>query len=106
MLTPAHRTLVALGGEGRMSHQWESTSTAQEAKPDTPTCSTQDLVVQHVSVMSHVQLLFPEDRCTMDHTNSDTGSSGRFLVEKIARSLILLGKFWWSSIFWRHSKVL
>lgn len=102
--SPAHGTPVALGGGGRTSHWWESTSTAQETKLDTPTCSTEDLEVQHVPSVSHVQLLLPEDLCPMDHVNSDTADSGRFLVEKIIRSLIPLGKFWWSSLFWLHSQ--
>ena len=43
---PAHGTPVALSGGGRTSHQCASTSTAQEAKLDTPTCSSQDLMAQ------------------------------------------------------------
>lgn len=74
---------MALGGRRRTSHWWESTSTAQEAKLDTRTCSTQDLVAQHVPAVTLVQLLPPEDLCPMDHVNSDIADSGRFLVEKI-----------------------
>lgn len=70
--TPAHRTLVVLGSRGRASHQWESTSTALKAKLDTPTCSTQDLVAQHVPTVSHTQLLLPEDLCLMDQETQQT----------------------------------
>lgn len=81
---PAHSTLVALDIPTK---NW----THQHAAPRDPACP------HHCPTCSSCSLEIFVPRTTW------IADSGRLLVEKITRALILLGKLWWSSVFCLHS---